>query len=127
MINLVIFMEELIDKYFDELIKIDEFQELLKLKEIIMDKYKNLIIGFRTKESIYLDMKRFEGTEEFDKVKKDFILAKKSLYEKEEIKRYFYLENKIQEIIDNDINEIKSVISDDFKINVHKACGLLKK
>ena len=127
MINLVIFMEELIDKYYDELIKIDEFQELLKLKEIIMDKYKNLIIGFRTKESIYLDMKRFEGTEEFNKVKQDFILAKKSLYEKEEIKRYFYLENKIQEIIDNDINEIKSVISDDFKINVHKACGLMKK
>ncbi len=127
MINLVIFMEELIDKYFDELIKIDEFQELLKLKDIIMDKYKNLIIGFRTKESIYLDMKRFEGTEEFNKVKKDFMLAKKSLYEKEEIKRYFYLENKIQEIIDNDINEIKSVISDDFKINVHKTCGLLKK
>ncbi len=120
-------MEELIDKYFDELIKIDEFQELLKLKDIIMDKYKNLIIGFRTKESIYLDMKRFEGTEEFNKVKKDFMLAKKSLYEKEEIKRYFYLENKIQEIIDNDINEIKSVISDDFKINVHKTCGLLKK
>ena len=127
MIILVIFMEELIDKYFDELIKIDEFQELLKLKDIIMDKYKNLIIGFRTKESIYLDMKRFEGTEEFNKVKKDFMLAKKILYEKEEIKRYFYLENKIQEIIDNDINEIKSVISDDFKINVHKACGLLKK
>lgn len=120
-------MEELIDNYFDDLIKIDEFQELLKLKEIIMNKYKNLIVGFRTKESIYLDMKRFEGTEQYNKVKNDFVLAKKSLYEKEEIKRYFYLENKIQEIIDADINEIKSVISDDFKINVHKACRLLKK
>ena len=120
-------MEELIDKYFDELIKIDEFKELLDLKKIIMDKYKNLIISFRTKEAIYLDMKRFESNPEFKKVKEDFILAKKNLYSKEEVKRYFYLENKIQEIIDLDINEIKKVISDDFTINVHKNCHLLKK
>ena len=120
-------MEELIDNYFDKLLEIDEFQELLELKGIIMDKYKSLIIAFRTKESIYLDMKRFEKSPEFKKVKDDFILAKKNLYSKEEVKRYFYLENKIQEIIDLDINEIKKVISDDFTINTHKGCNLLKK
>ncbi len=106
-------IDEIIDLYYSELRKSEEYKRLLELKEYINSNYKNLIIGMKTKESIYLDSK--EKGYLTDLIANDFSAAKTKLFEKEEVKEYFKLEAKINEILNNDFNDLKSSISNKFK------------
>lgn len=107
-------MEDLALNYLIELENKEEFIELLNLKKEIEKKYGNLIISMKTKEAIYLEALDKKEHYDLEKVKKEFIEAKTNLYSKEEVKRYFLLENRINQILNNDFNEIKKSISNKF-------------
>ena len=120
-------MYELIDDYFNNLIELPEFKRLLELKDIIRKKYSLLIVGFKTNEANYNDAKRYKDyMNDFNELKNKLIDSKRKLYEKEEVKEYFELEKKIQNIINNDLDELKSSISSQFKNNKRK-CILSRK
>jgi hypothetical protein len=97
--------------YFNELKNLPEFKRLIELKQIIDTKYKNEIIAFKTKESLYLESLKNDYYLGKDKIKKDFILAKSNLYKKEEVKEYFDIQNKLDLILKNDFIEIRENIS----------------
>ena len=97
--------------YFNELKNLPEFKRLIELKQIIDTKYKNEIIAFKTKESLYLESLKNDYYLGKDKIKKDFILAKSNLYKKEEVKEYFDIQNKLDLILKNDFKDIRENMS----------------
>ncbi len=97
--------------YFNELKNLPEFKRLIELKQIIDTKYKNEIIAFKTKESLYLESLKNDYYPDKDKIKKDFILAKSNLYKKEEVKEYFDIQNKLDLLLKNDFIDIRENIS----------------
>lgn len=120
-------MYELIDNYFNNLIELPEFKRLLELKDIIRKKYALLIVGFKTNEANYEDAKRYKDhMDDFDLLREKLVESKRKLYEKEEVKEYFELEKKIQNIINADLDCLKESISPKFKVNKRK-CGLSRK
>ena len=98
-------------KYFDELKNTKEFKRLLELKKIIDEKYIKEIISFKTKESLYLESKDNKYYPDKDKIKLDYMNAKTNLYNKEEVREYLLLQEKLNDILDNDFKEIKKSIS----------------
>ncbi len=108
---------DFIDKYLKKLEDEPEFRELLALKKKIDSEYGNLIVSMKTKEAKYLEMKEYEKyRSDVNKYKLEFMEAKRLLYSKEEVKRYFELERKIQNMINEDINELKESISNKFTL-----------
>ncbi len=111
-------MYELIDDYFNNLIELPEFKRLLELKDIIRKKYSLLIVGFKTNEANYEEAKRYKDfMGDFDVLREKLVESKRKLYEKEEVKEYFELEKKIQNIINDDLDALKLSISPQFKNN----------
>ena len=98
-------------EYFNELKESNDFKRLIELKKIIDIKYSKEIISFKTNESLYLESKDNKYYMDKDIIKKRFIEAKANLYSKEEVKEYFVLQNKLNEILKNDFDEIKNNIS----------------
>ena len=107
-------MYELAENYIKELEKNEEFIEFINLKKEIDKKYAMLIVKFKNKEALYLEAKEKPYAYNLEKAQNEFIEAKKELYSKEEIIKYFNLERKIQSLINDDINEIKESISNKF-------------
>jgi hypothetical protein len=110
-------MQEFVELYTNELKDSSDFKRLLELKRIIDKKYSNLIISLKTKEAIYLDSIDKPNHYDIDKVKKEFMEAKTNLYSKEEVKEYFSLERKINNMLEMDLNDIKESISNKFTKN----------
>ena len=108
-------INDLIDDYVNEIKDSVEFRELIRLKNIIDSKYKDLIIKFKTCESLYLEAKERNYLD--DSIKNNFIEAKRNLYSQDEVRKYFDLENKLNEKLNNDFNEIKQNISNKFSLN----------
>ena len=84
-------INDLIDDYVNEIKDSVEFRELIRLKNIIDSKYKDLIIKFKTCESLYLEAKERNYLD--DSIKNNFIEAKRNLYSQDEVRKYFDLEN----------------------------------
>ncbi len=103
-------MNELIDEYIDEIKNTDYFKRLLELKEIIDSSYKSEILAFKTAEERYLEASKYPNQYDMDSIKINLINAKKNLYSKSEVKEYFDLENKLQNILNDDFNRIKNSI-----------------
>ncbi len=108
-------MFDLIDKYTAELFDTIEFKRLLELRDYINKNYSSLIIGFKTAEAKYEEMKQYGAyASGIDELRKSFIEAKKKLYSKPEVIEYFDLERKIQALLTADLNEIKEAVSNKF-------------
>lgn len=111
-------MEKLVENYVERITSTNEYKKLIELKKIINQKYKMQIIAFKNKEALYLEAKKnIEYYNDFELIKKSFIDAKKNLYSKEEVKEYFTYERLIQNMLDEDMNDLKRSISDSFFIN----------
>lgn len=111
-------MEKLVENYVERITSTNEYKKLIELKKIINQKYKMQIIAFKNKEALYLEAKKNkEYYNDFELIKKSFIDAKKNLYSKEEVKEYFTYERLIQNMLDEDMNDLKRSISDSFFIN----------
>lgn len=125
---MVIPLEELVDKYIDELSNDKDFIRLLELKKIIDDKYKKEILIFKTCEEKYIDSEKYQQYIDISGVRKELSVAKANLYSKEEVKEYFDIERKIQNKINEDIDKIKSSISNKFTLSNEKSiCHKIKK
>lgn len=111
-------MQDLAENYIKELKENPDFIRLIDLKKQIDEKYASLIVSLKNKEAKYLEAKKYPMYySNFNEIQNDFVLAKKNLYSKEEVKEYFSLERKIQQIIDEDFNEVKNSISNKFSLN----------
>lgn len=108
-------INDLIDDYVNEIKNSEEFKELIGLRDIIDSKYKDLIIKFKTCESLYLEAKERNYLD--NSIIKNFSEAKRNLYSKDEVKKYFELESKLNLKLNNDFNEIKENISNKFSLN----------
>lgn len=106
-----------IDEYVNKIINDDKFIRLKELKKVIDEKYKKEIIAFKNAEALYIDAKHHEAYYPgFNEIKEKFILAKSNLYSKIEVSEYFKLEREIQSMINDDINDLKSSISNKFSL-----------
>ena len=104
--------------YIAKILETPEFKRLLELKDIINQSYKKEIMLFKTKEALYLEAsERKEYYPNFEEIKKAFIAAKADLYSKEEVSEYFKLERELQDMLNNDINELKQAISNKFTLD----------
>ncbi len=104
--------------YVAKILEAPEFKRLLELKDIINQSYKKEIMLFKSKEALYLEAsERKEYYPNFEEIKKAFIAAKADLYSKEEVSEYFKLERELQDMLNNDINELKQAISNKFTLD----------
>lgn len=109
-------MEDLADLYVKEFSETKEFKEIKELKKVIDEKYKKEIIQMKNLEQQYTEAKKYaDYYPQFSDLQKAFVLAKKELYEKPEVIRYFQLERQLQKELDEDMNDIKAIISNKFK------------
>ena len=100
-------------EYFNELKSSNEYKRLIELKNIIDNKYTKLIIAFKTLESKYNDILKYNDEKSINETKKRLIEAKANLYSKEEIKEYFNIKNELDKKLKKDFEEIKESISID--------------
>ena len=107
-------MEDLVKEYIDEIINSDDFKRLLKLKDMIHKEYAPLIISFKMKEAEYIEAKERPEIFDLNQKQKEFSMAKANLYSKEYVKEYFMLEEKINKNINDDLDELKNLISNKF-------------
>lgn len=104
------------DIYINELKKEPIFQRLIELKKIIDKKYGMKIVAFKNKEALYLEAKENKYMD-LDKARREFQRVKAELYSYEEVKEYFLVEQKVNKMIEKDMNELKSSISNKFLEN----------
>ena len=107
-------MFDFADNYINELMKNDKFNDFLAIKKEIDKKYASLIIKFKNKEALYLEAKERPNVYNLEKAQLEYVEAKKELYSKAEVVRYFELEREIQNMLNDDLNEIKENISNKF-------------
>jgi hypothetical protein len=108
---------DMADKYYNELSNNPLYIRLKELNEIIKKEYGLLIIGFKTNESYYNEaLEKNYPKNVIEELKKKYIDSKIALQSKPLVKEYKELELKINEMINNDFNEIKSSISNKFKL-----------
>lgn len=114
-------MEEILDlsdQYANSIIEGPDFQRLLFLKEEIKKTLSNKIIAFKTAEAKYIEAKGYgKYHPNLPEYQKKFVEAKKNLYLEPLVKEYKELEMKIQDQLNQDINELKESVSKSFKLN----------
>lgn len=109
---------EAADLYADDIINSVEFKRLLELKELIRKNLSGKIMAFKTAEAKYLEAKAYgKYHPNLEEYKELFIKTKTALYSHPYVKEYKELEMKIQDSINKDINELKSAISNTFRLN----------
>ncbi len=118
---MVIPLEDLIDRYIDELSNDNDFIELIELRKTIDEKYKKEILIFKTKEEAYLEAEKYQGYIDISNLRRELSQAKANLYAKPEVSLYFDLERKIQDKINQDIDRIKKSVSNKFTLSSDKS------
>ena len=109
---------ELANQYALDVIASDDFQRLLKLKEIINQKIPQKIIKFKNAEANYLDAKKYgDYHPDLGKYQKELVAAKSELFSEPLVKEYKELESKIQSQLDKDLNFLKKSISNKFSLS----------
>lgn len=108
-------MEKLALEYTNKIEETKEFKRLIELKNIINQKYGLLIISLKTKEVNLIEAKERPNIYDVKKCQMEFQDAKIKLYSKEEVKEYFILEEKINHMLEEDMNELKRSISNKYK------------
>ncbi len=109
---------ELAEKYADTLIKSEEFQRMLQMKEQIKKTLSGKIMAFKTAEAKYLEAKEYgKYHPDLMKYQKEFVEKKKSLYEEPLIQEYKALERSIQVKLDRDMDDLKQSISNKFNVS----------
>ncbi|MDE6407652.1 MAG: YlbF family regulator [Anaeroplasmataceae bacterium] len=109
---------DLADDYAKEVINSPDFQRLLEVKEEIKKTLSGKIMAFKTAEAKYLEAKAYgKYHPDLEEYKKRFIETKTRLFSESLVKEYKELETKIQEKLNQDINDLKKSVSNKFKLN----------
>ena len=108
---------DLAESYAEDFVNSLDFKKLLELKQEIKKTLSGKIIAFKTKEAKYLEAKEYgEYHPNLKEYQIAFSEAKKNLYEQPLMKEYKKLELELQSKLDRDMNEIKILISNKFKV-----------
>lgn len=110
-------MYELAIEYVEKLKNKEEFKRLIELKKIIDSKYSKLIISLKNKEAKYHEALEYPNYYDLSTIQSEFSIAKAELYSKPEVKEYFKLEGIINDLLSDDINDLKASISNKFLID----------
>ena len=109
---------DLAEEYANSIIESDDFKRFLELKEEIKKTLGGKIIAFKTKEAKYVEAKSYGNYHpDLKKYQEEFQKAKANLYNEPLMIEYKELELKIQGIINNDLNDLKSTISNKFNLD----------
>lgn len=96
--------EEIINKYLEDLDNNLLFKELIKINEEIKNKYFYLLSNFQiTKSELEKANKKYSN---YNDLKNKYQIAKTNLFSKEEVKRYFEIRNKLEDLINNDLKSV---------------------
>ena len=108
---------DLAEEYANSIIESDDFKRYLELKEEIRKTLGMKIVAFKTKEAKYVEAKSYGNYHpDLKKYQEEFHIAKTNLYSHPLMVEYKELEHKIQAKLDEDLNDLKSTISNKFKL-----------
>ena len=109
---------DLAEEYADEVIDSPDFQRIIEIKELIKKNLSLKIIAFKTAEAKYLEAKDYgKYHPNLEEYRLRFVEAKTKLFSEDLVQEYKALEMKIQERLNQDINELKQSVSNKFKLN----------
>ncbi|MDE7385330.1 MAG: YlbF family regulator [Anaeroplasmataceae bacterium] len=109
---------DLAEDYADKVINSPDFQRLLEVKEEIKRTLSGKIMAFKTAEAKYLEAKEYgKYHPDLEEYKKRFLETKTKLFSESLVKEYKELETKLQEKLNQDINDLKKSVSNKFKLN----------
>lgn len=109
---------DLADDYASDVINSPDFQRLLAVKEEIKKTLSGKIMAFKTAEAKYLEAKEYgKYHPNLEEYKNKFIETKTKLFNESLVKEYKELESKIQDKLNQDINDLKKSVSNKFKLN----------
>ncbi|MBE0700917.1 MAG: YlbF family regulator [Acholeplasmataceae bacterium] len=123
-------MTEIIMKTYDVLDEIKQdpiYQEIKSINQLIGKKYTNEIKKFQQEKQVYEKIMNEGGTfhPDFKDAIKRFSEAKTDLYGKEEVKRYFELEKKFQDDLNDFLKTFTESVSN--HIPTPNKLGIVKK
>ena len=108
---------DMAEVYADSIIESEDFKRYLTLKEEIRKTLGMRIVAFKTKEAKYIEAKSYGNYHpDLKKYQEEFQIAKTNLYSHPLMVEYKELEHKIQAKLDKDLNDLKSTISNKFKL-----------
>lgn len=114
-----------VSEYMKELLADGRLERLIELKKEIDMLYASSIVGFKTAEAKYLEARSYgKHYPDFEGIQKRFSQAKQKLYSKPEVREYFRLERELQGLLDEDMNELKTAISNKFSLQNHFKIGV---
>ena len=106
------------DAYIKSVVESNDFQELIALKKQIDIDLKDLIVKFKKAKDRYYEAQKYgKYHPNLADYKKNLLALKKELYSNDLVKKYFSLQNKVQNEINDFLNELKMAISNKFKKN----------
>ena len=109
---------DLADDYANDVINSPDFQRLLEIKEEIKKNLSGKIMAFKTAEAKYLEAKEYgKYHPNLEEYKNRFVETKTKLFNESLVKEYKELESKIQDKLNQDINDLKKSVSNKFKLN----------
>ena len=108
---------DMAEEYADSVIESEDFKRYIELKEEIRKTLGMKIIAFKTKEAKYVEAKSYGNYHpDLKRYQEEFQIAKTNLYSHPLMVEYKELERKIQSKLDEDLNDLKSTISNKFKL-----------
>lgn len=108
---------DLAEEYADNLIDSDDFKLLKELSLKIEKELAKEIMRFKTSEAKYLEALEYgKYHPNLVAYQKEFVVAKTILYSNDLVKQYKELEQKIQNKLNSDLNDLKNMISNKFKL-----------
>ncbi len=100
-----------IENYINDLKNTKEYKELKKLYDLILDKYKDLVLAFTSaKRELEKGLEYGDYYPGLKDLKLKYQEAKSNLYSKPELKEYFSLISEVEKLANGTIDEIKSEI-----------------
>lgn len=97
----------------DDFIELEEYKRLKQLSKIVESKYINEINDFKKSREIYDDIMQYGGIyhPDFKDAARKLSVSKAILYQKNEVQDLLMLEQKVQNILNQLIDDIKDTVS----------------
>ncbi|MDE6660894.1 MAG: YlbF family regulator [Anaeroplasmataceae bacterium] len=109
---------DLAEDYAEEIINSADFKRLLEIREEIKKNLSGKIMAFKTAEAKYMEAKAYgKYHPNLEEYKSRFIETKTRLFSESLVQEYKELESKMQEKLNQDINDLKKSVSNKFKLN----------
>lgn len=96
--------EEIINKYLNDLDNNLLFKKVIELNKLIKEKYFYLLSEYELSKSNLEKANKYYSN--YNDLKNKYQKAKTNLFSKEEVKEYFKIRNKLEDLINNDLKSV---------------------